>query len=165
MIRLAITIILGAIIGGIMITLLAGGLPEGAVAGMVLGGSLGLLAAVHKGADDSTPAFEYETAGIHDDNLTTTARRNLVREAYRQSYEQSPRVELERRLGSARGRLLADAEPQSELAEQIQRLEYRQQTNEYRNWLAPQDRAQAYDLQLSPTVEKRKRKPKRQRLD
>ena len=32
-----------------------------------------------------SPSYELEAAGIHDDNLTTTARRNLVREAYRDS--------------------------------------------------------------------------------
>ena len=167
MIRLALYTISGALVSALVTYWLAGGLPEGAVAGAVLGGSLGLLVAMRQGAGDSTPAFEYETAGIHDDNLITTARRNLVREAYRQSYERSPRADMERRwsrLGSARGRLLAGADHQSELAEQIQRLEYGQQISEYHSWLAPQDRAQTHDLQLTPAVEKRKRKPKRKRL-
>jgi hypothetical protein len=47
---------------------------------------MGVLVAVRKGAGDSAPSFEYEAAGIHDDNLITTARRNLVREAYRDSF-------------------------------------------------------------------------------
>lgn len=76
----------------------------------------------------------------------------------------SPRADMERRwsrLGSPRGRLLAGADPQSELAEQVQRLEYKRGVSDYHIGLAPQDRAQAYDLQLA---EKRKRKPKRKRL-
>lgn len=79
----------------------------------------------------------------------------------------SPRADMERswrRLGSARGRLLADADPQPELADQIRRLEYGRQAREYQRWLAPQDRAQAHDLQAPPAGEKRKRKPKRKRL-
>ena len=164
MIRLVQYTIVGALLSALVSYWLAGGLPEGAVAGALLGGSLGVLVAMRRGAGDSTAAFEYETAGIHDDNLTTTARRNLVRDAYRQTYERSHRADMERRLGSARGRLLADADPQSELAEQIQRLEYRQHSSDYRRPLAPLDRAQAHDLQLPPAIEKRKRKPKRKRL-
>lgn len=166
MTRLIVYAVIGATLGALALFLAADGLTEGAVAGALLGGSLGLLVAVHKGAGDSAAAFEYETAGIHDDNLITTARRNLVREAYRQSYERSPRADMERswsRLGSARGRLLAGADQQSELADQIRRLEYGRQAKEYQRWLAPQDRAQAHDLQ-APAFEKRKRKPKRKRL-
>ena len=145
-----------------MAFLAAEGLAEGAVAGALLGASLGVLVAMRHGAGDASAAFEYETAGIHDDNLITTARRNLVREAYRQSFERSSHAELERRLGGARGRLLADADRQSETAEQVRRLEYRRQATEYRSWLAPQDRAQSHDLQ-APSFQKRKRKPKRKR--
>lgn len=75
----------------------------------------------------------------------------------------SPRADMERRwsrLGSARGRLLAGADPQSELAEQIQR----RHISDYHSWLAPQDRAQAHDLQAPGAIAKRKRKPKRKRL-
>lgn len=161
MIRLAQYTIIGAVASALIAYLLSGALPEGAVAGLVLGGSLGLLVAVQRGAGDAAPVFDYEAAGIHDDNLTTSARRNLVRDAYRQTYERSPRAGIERRLGSARGRLLADAEPQSDLlAEQIQRLEYRQQGQGQ----SPLERAQTHDLQLPPAVEKRKRKPKRKRF-
>lgn len=69
----------------------------------------------------------------------------------------SPRAAMERqwsRLGSARGRLLADADRQSEFNEMLLRLEDRPQLNE----------AQAYDLQM-PGMAKRKRKPKRQRFE
>jgi len=72
----------GAVVG----YLLAGRLPEGAIAGAVVGGSIGLIIAVRR-AGAAGPAFEYEAAGLHDDNLITTARRNLVRDAYRDSYE------------------------------------------------------------------------------
>jgi len=163
MIRLALYAIFGALLSALSTYLLAGGLPEGAVAGALLGGSLGLLVAMRHGAGDSSASFEFEAAGIHDDNLTTTARRNLVREAYRQSYEPSPRAEMERRwsrLGSARGRLLADSDPRTELAERIER----RHINEYHGWLAPQDRAQAHDLVAPPAYQKRKRKAKRKRL-
>lgn len=164
MIRLALYTIIGGSAGALAFFLAAEGLSEGAVAGALLGGSLGVLVAMRRGAGHASASFEYEAAGIHDDNLITTARRNLIREAYRHIYERSPGAELERRLGSARGRLLADAEPRSELAEQIQRLEYRRQSNAYHSRLTRQDRAQAHDLQMPRAVEKRKRKPKRKRL-
>ena len=86
MIRLVAYAIVAALAGGIAVYLLAGNLPEGAIAGALIGASLGVLVAMRKGAGDSTPSFEYEAAGIHDDNLITTARRNLVREAYRDSF-------------------------------------------------------------------------------
>ncbi|MDE2635183.1 MAG: hypothetical protein OXI30_02360 [Chloroflexota bacterium] len=73
-------------VGAICLHFLAGNLPEGAIAGALLGGSIGLLIAVRRHYGASGPAFEYEAAGIHDGNLITTARRNLVREAYRESF-------------------------------------------------------------------------------
>ncbi len=69
----------------------------------------------------------------------------------------SPRADMERkwsRLGSARGRLLADADRQSEFNEMLLRLEDRPQL----------EKAQAYDLQM-PGMTKRKGKPKRQRFE
>ena len=83
MIRLLAYAVIAAVLGGGIVYLLADGLPEGAVAGAVIGASIGLMVAVRRGAGDSAASFEYEAAGIHDSNLTTTARRNLVREAYR----------------------------------------------------------------------------------
>ena len=77
---------LGAIIGAIGVYILAEGLPEGAIMGGILGGSVGILIAARRLQGASGPAFEYEAAGIHDDNLITTARRNLVQEAYRDSF-------------------------------------------------------------------------------
>ena len=97
MVRLLIYALVAALFGGACIYVLAGNLPEGAIAGMVFGGSIGVLVAMRKGAGDSTPSFEYEAAGIHDDNLITTARRNLVREAYRDSYHIDDRVGADRR--------------------------------------------------------------------
>ena len=77
----------------------------------------------------------------------------------------SPRAAMERkwsRLGSARGRLLADADRQSEYNEAFQRLEYRQSPFVAQGWRAPQDKAQAYDLQMpGAAMPKRKGKPKR----
>lgn len=86
MIRLIVYAIVGAIAGALAFFLAAEGLAEGAVAGALLGASLGVLVAMRRGASQSTASFEYEAAGIHDDNLITTARRNLVREAYRDSF-------------------------------------------------------------------------------
>ena len=83
MIRLIAYAFLAALMGGASVYLLADGLPEGAVAGALIGASIGVMVAVRKGAGDSAASFEYEAAGIHDGNLTTTARRNLVREAFR----------------------------------------------------------------------------------
>jgi len=93
--------LLGALIGAIGIYVLADGLPEGAIMGGILGGSVGLLIAARRRYGGTTPSYEFETAGIHDDNLTTTAGRNLVREAYRDSV--SPQIFEEKieGLGSA----------------------------------------------------------------
>ena len=94
MLRLILHVLLaaliGAAIGAIGIFILAEGLPEGAIMGGILGGSVGALIAARRHHGASGPAFELEAAGIHDDNLTTTARRNLVREAYRDSL--SPQI-------------------------------------------------------------------------
>ena len=87
MLRLAFYAIFGALIGSIAIFLLADGVAEGAIAGVVLGASIGIIVAVRKGAGGASPSFEYEAAGIHDGNLTTIARRNLVREEYRDSFD------------------------------------------------------------------------------
>lgn len=162
MIRLALYTIGGALVSALVAFWLAGGLPEGAIAGALLGGSLGLLVAMRRSAGDSTASFEYETAGIHDDNLITTARRNLVREAYRDTYDRFSRADMERRLGGARGRMLADTDIRSEPGEQFQRLEYRPTATDDDGWRPPMDKTQAYDLQMSSGV--RKRKPKRKRL-
>ncbi len=67
--------------------ILAGGLPEGGIVGALLGGSVGFIIAMRRANGGSGPAFEYEAAGIHDDNLITIARRNLTRDAYRGSFD------------------------------------------------------------------------------
>ncbi len=55
------------------------------------------------GAGDASPSFEYEAAGIHDGNLTTIARRNLVREERRDSFApESAVAHSKRRPGQAR---------------------------------------------------------------
>lgn len=76
--------------------LLFGAIPEGAFVGALIGGSLGLIAATRLASGAAGPAFEYEAAGIHDDNLTTIARRNLIREAYRDSYDQPAQTAQDR---------------------------------------------------------------------
>ncbi|MDE2951016.1 MAG: hypothetical protein OXT68_09625 [Chloroflexota bacterium] len=83
--QIAVGTLLGATLAAAAGYLLAGELPEGAFAGALVGGSIGIIIAMRR-ADAAGPAFEYEAAGIHDDNLITTARRNLVREAYRDFY-------------------------------------------------------------------------------
>ncbi len=82
MIRLAACLSGGALIAGAAFALLADGLLEGAVAGAVIGASLGWLFAIRKGA-----AYEYEAAGLHDSNLTTIARRTLIREIHRDAFD------------------------------------------------------------------------------
>ncbi len=77
---------LGALIGAIGVYILAEGLPEGAIMGGILGGSIGVLVAARRRYGNSTPSYEFEVAGIHDDNLITTVRRNLARGAYRDSF-------------------------------------------------------------------------------
>ena len=78
--------IIAAALAGMAGWLLAGQLPEGAIAGAIFGGSLGMIAAARRGASGSSAAFEFEGAGLADDQLTTIARRNLTRDAYRDSY-------------------------------------------------------------------------------
>lgn len=101
MTRLIIYAAFGAVAGAAAFYLLAGNLPEGGFAGGMIGLSLGILVAMRRGASASGPAFEFEAAGIHDNNLTTTARRNLVREAYRDSVNPQVFEEKIEGLGSA----------------------------------------------------------------
>lgn len=75
----------GAGLGAVAGLLMSGGLPEGAFSGLLLGASLGLIIAMRRAQGGTGMAFEYEAAGIHDDNLVTTMRRRLIREADRQS--------------------------------------------------------------------------------
>ncbi len=93
--------LLGTIIGAISVFVFTDGLPEGAIMGGILGGSVGALIAARRHHGTSGPAFELEAAGIHDSNLTTTARRFLVREAYRDSLSPQILEEKIERLGSA----------------------------------------------------------------
>ena len=78
MIRLILISLVAAIVGAFAVYLLAGNLPEGASIGIIIG-------ARKSGA--SSVAFEFEAAGIPDDNLITIARRDLRRDAYRDSYD------------------------------------------------------------------------------
>ncbi|MDE2775669.1 MAG: hypothetical protein OXI77_07005 [Chloroflexota bacterium] len=101
MVRLLLSVVaatlLGALIGAIGVYVLAEGLPEGAI----MGGSVGALIAVRRHYGASGPALELEAAGIHNDNLTTTARHNLMREPYRDSISQQIFEEKIEGLGSA----------------------------------------------------------------
>ncbi len=86
MIRLTVYALIGALSSALLVFLLAGGIAEGAVAGALLGGSLGIITAMRRASGSTGPAFEYEAAGIHDGNLITIARRNLVRDAHRDTF-------------------------------------------------------------------------------
>ena len=87
MIRLLLYALASAASGAVVGYLLAGGLSEGAIAGGVLGTSLGIIVAMRRNASSAGVSFELETAGIPDDNLITIARRDLSRDAYRDSYD------------------------------------------------------------------------------
>ena len=76
----------GTVIGAVVAFLLAGGLAEGAIVGALLGGSIGTLMAARMLSGGAGPAYEAEAAGLHDDNLTTIMRRNLMRETRRESF-------------------------------------------------------------------------------
>ncbi len=84
MIRLVAYRFVTAIAGAIVAFLMTEALAEGAIVGALIGGSIGVIIFISRNA--STVSYEFEAAGIPDDNLITTARRNLVREAYRSNY-------------------------------------------------------------------------------
>ena len=85
--RLLIYALAGAALGAVAGALLAAGLTEGAIAGAVVGTSIGVIIGVQRSAGSAIAAFEFEAAGIPDDNLITIARRDLVRDAYRDNYD------------------------------------------------------------------------------
>lgn len=91
MIRLSIYALACAALGAVVGTLLAGGLSEGAIAGAVVGASIGVIIGIQRNAGSAVASFEFEAAGIPDDNLITIARRDLVREAYRDNYQLNER--------------------------------------------------------------------------
>ena len=88
MIRLVAYTFVAAIVGAIVAFLMTEALAEGAIVGALIGGSIGVIIFISRNA--STVSYELEAAGIPDDNLITTARRNLVREAYRSNYNPYP---------------------------------------------------------------------------
>ena len=87
LLRFGIVNLLGAATGAAAGYLLAEGLIEGAIAGAIVGGSLGMIIGLRLSASGAEPAFEFEAAGIPDDNLITIARNNLGRDAYRSSFD------------------------------------------------------------------------------
>lgn len=101
MIRLTVYALIGALSSALVFLLLAGGIAEGAVAGALLGGSLGIITAMRRASGSTGPAFEYEAAGIHDGNLITIARRNLVRDAHRDTFGKALIVDKIERMGDA----------------------------------------------------------------
>ncbi len=110
----------------------------GAILGLYLVKPFGRLRRERPGEDDDVAADSYASRG-------------------------SPRAQMERRwrrLGSARGSLLSEVDQQSDLSEALYRLEYGPKASGDDTWLPPQDKAQAYDLQMPLGIRKRKRKPK-----
>lgn len=79
--------LIGIIVGAAAGYFLAEGLIEGALTGAIFGGSLGTIIGLRLNASGAEPAFEFEAAGIPDDNLITIARNNLGRDAYRSSFD------------------------------------------------------------------------------
>ncbi len=101
MIRLTVYALIGALSSALVFFLLADGIAEGAVAGALLGGSLGIITAMRRASGSTGPAFEYEAAGIHDGNLITIARRNLVRDAHRDTFGKALIDDKIERMGDA----------------------------------------------------------------
>ena len=91
MIRLLLYALVSAAIGAIAGYLLSEGLGDGAIAGVVVGASIGIIIGVRRSASSAGVSFELEAAGIPDDNLITIARRDLSRDAYRDSYHLNER--------------------------------------------------------------------------
>lgn len=87
MLRLSIYALVCAALGAVAGVLLAEGLSQGAIAGAVVGASMGVIIGVQRNAGSAAASFEFEAAGIPDDNLITIARRDLVKEAYRHNYQ------------------------------------------------------------------------------
>ncbi len=83
----ALITLLGAAIGAACGYLAAPGYAQALPAGALLGALMGLGIAARLSAGRAAPAFDVETAGKHDDNLITSARRHLSRDAYRQFFD------------------------------------------------------------------------------
>ncbi len=99
--QLLLSASIAAVTGALVFFLAAEGLAEGAVAGALLGGSLGIITAMRRASGSTGPAFEYEAAGIHDGNLITIARRNLVRDAHRDTFGKALIDDKIERMGDA----------------------------------------------------------------
>ena len=84
MIRAFAFVLTSAAIGAVIAFVLADGLAEGAIMGALLGGSIGTIVAARLLNGGAGAAYEFEAAGLHDDNLVTIMRRNLMREAHRE---------------------------------------------------------------------------------
>ena len=118
MIRLSIYTLACAALGACAFYLLTGNLPEGAIAGAVIGGSVGVIIGARKSGASSV-AFEFEAAGIPDDNLITVARRDLRRDVYRDSYNLMENDE------DGAGRLARGPKPKPELDKNSKALHQR----------------------------------------
>lgn len=81
-----LTTLTGLLFGAAAGYFLTESLAEGAIAGAIVGGSLGMIIGLRLKSSGAEPAFEFEAAGIPDDNLITIARNNLGRDAYRSSF-------------------------------------------------------------------------------
>lgn len=91
MIRLFLYALVSAAFGAVAGYTLAESLHEGAIAGAVVGMSIGVIIGIQRNAGSAIASFEFEAAGIPDDNLITIARRDLVKDAYRDNYRLNER--------------------------------------------------------------------------
>lgn len=91
---------------------LADSLHEGAIAGAVVGASLGLIVAARRNARMGGVSFELEAAGLADDNLITIARRDLSRDAYRDSYDLRERDSQVKAMADAAGKRIRETDGQ-----------------------------------------------------
>ena len=82
--KFAFTVIVSAIVGAVAVFALADGLLEGALTGALFGGCVGFIVAMWHSANAKGVAYEYEAAGLPDDNLTTINRRDLAKPELRE---------------------------------------------------------------------------------
>ena len=75
--RFAFTVAVPALAGAVVVFLLSDGLLEGAATGLIFGGSVGFISAMWHQSRSNSVSYEYEAAGLPDDNLTTIARRDI----------------------------------------------------------------------------------------
>ena len=81
--KFAFTVVVTAIVGAVAVFALSDGMLEGILTGALFGGCVGFIVAMWH-AQNKGVSYEYEAAGLPDDNLTTIARRDLARPELRE---------------------------------------------------------------------------------